>query len=72
MLFRSLKKIALQEREKEFDEAGKIIAIDKDSIVVTCKRGAIRIFRVQPNSKKEMDITSYINGKRVVLEDTLS
>ena len=67
-----LKKIALQEREKEFDEAGKIIAIDKDSIVVTCKRGAIRIFRVQPNSKKEMDITSYINGKRVVLEDTLS
>ena len=67
-----LKKIALQEREKEFDEAGKIIAIDKDSIVVTCKHGAIRIFRVQPNSKKEMDITSYINGKRVVLEDTLS
>ena len=67
-----LKKIALQEREKEFDEAGKIIAIDKDSIVVTCKRGAIRIFRVQPNSKKEMDITSYINGKRVMLEDTLS
>ncbi len=67
-----LKKIALQEREKEFGEAGKIIAIDKDSIVVTCKRGAIRIFRVQPNSKKEMDITSYINGKRVVLEDTLS
>ncbi|WP_297484005.1 methionyl-tRNA formyltransferase [Sulfurimonas sp.] len=67
-----LKKIALQEREKEFDEAGKIIAIDKDSIVVTCKRGAIRIFRVQPNSKKEMDIISYINGKRVVLEDTLS
>ena len=67
-----LKKIALEEREKEFDSAGQIIAIEKESIVVSCKRGAIRIFRVQPNSKKEMDVASYVNGKRVLLEDTLS
>jgi len=67
-----LKKIALEEREKEFDSAGQIIAIEKESIVVSCKRGAIRIFRVQPNSKEEMDVASYVNGKRVLLEDTLS
>jgi len=67
-----LKKIALEEREKEFDNAGQIIAIEKESIVVSCKRGAIRIFRVQPNSKKEMDITAYINGKRLLLEDSFS
>ncbi|WP_457744729.1 methionyl-tRNA formyltransferase [Sulfurimonas sp.] len=67
-----LKKIALEEREKIYKEAGKIVIIDKDSIVVTCAKGSIRIYKVQPQSKKEMDVLSYINGKRFSLENTLS
>ncbi|MEA2072898.1 MAG: methionyl-tRNA formyltransferase [Campylobacterota bacterium] len=66
-----LKKISLED-SKENSEIGKIISIDKDSIVVSCKQGAIRIFSVQPMSKKEMDVLSYINGKRMSLADTFS
>ncbi len=67
-----LKKITLEDTTTEHSEAGKIIEVDKESVVVSCKRGSIRVFRVQPNSKKEMDIAAYINGKRIGLEDTLS
>jgi len=66
-----LKKIALESTLPN-KEAGKIVAIDKDSIVVTCLSGSLRLFRVQPVSKKEMDILSYINGKRLAVADTLS
>jgi len=66
-----LKKIKLEEIDSS-NENGKILSIDKDSIVVGCQKGSIRIFKVQPTSKKEMDILSYINGKRLNLADTLS
>jgi len=66
-----LKNIKLEERDSS-NESGKILSIDKDSIVVGCQKGSIRIFKVQPASKKEMDIASYVNGKRLNLEDTLS
>jgi len=66
-----LKNIKLEDR-KSINESGKIISIDKDSITVACKIGTIRVFSVQPASKKEMDIISYINGKRLNFEDTLS
>ena len=67
-----LKNIALEETQRVNEEAGKIIKIDKDSIVVACSKGSIRIYKVQPQSKKEMDVLSYINGKRLSLENTLS
>jgi methionyl-tRNA formyltransferase len=66
-----LKRIALEENASE-NEMGKILKINSDSIVVGCKKGSIRIFSVQPESKKEMDVLSYINGKRLQNEDTLS
>lgn len=52
--------------------AGEILEIAKDHIVVGCKLGALKIFRVQPESKNEMDILSYCNGKRLKVDDTLS
>jgi len=67
-----LKKIALEESETPHAKAGEIIFLDNKSVVVSCKKGSIRVFRVQPNSKKEMEIAAYINGKRIGLEDTLS
>lgn len=66
-----LKNIKLEEKDS-INESGKILSIDKKSIVVGCEKGSIRIFKVQPASKKEMEIFSYINGKRLSLADTLS
>ncbi len=66
-----LKKISLVDTDSE-NEEGKIVAIEKESIVVGCKNGKIRLYQVQPQSKKEMDIISYINGKRLHVEDYLS
>ncbi|MDA7817762.1 methionyl-tRNA formyltransferase [Sulfurimonas sp.] len=54
------------------NNAGEILHVDKNSIVVGCEIGSIKIFKVQPQSKKEMDISSYINGKRLTVADTLS
>ncbi|MBD3823382.1 MAG: methionyl-tRNA formyltransferase [Epsilonproteobacteria bacterium] len=65
-----LKEIALESKEGTY-RPGEILTIDKESIVVGCDRGKLRIFRVQPVSKNEMDIASYINGKRLNVADTL-
>lgn len=65
-----LKKIALESTEGTH-EPGSIIEIADDSIVVGCKRGALRVYRLQPPSKKEMDAISYINGQRLKLGDSL-
>jgi methionyl-tRNA formyltransferase len=53
-------------------EAGKIIEIAKDYIVVGCILGTVAIYRVQPESKNEMDVISYCNGKRLKVDDILS
>ena len=64
-----LKKIELLDKCSLY-EAGKILEIDSESIVVACTKGALKIFTVQPQSKKEMSVLAYINGKRLGLEDT--
>ena len=66
-----LKKVKLLERCSE-NESGKILTIDDKSIVVGCTKGSVEVFFVQAPSKKEVDVISYINGKRLTLEDTLS
>jgi len=54
------------------NKAGKILEITKKSIIVGCEQGSLEILRVQAPSKKEVDVLSYINGKRLSLEDSLS
>lgn len=66
-----LKKIKLEDRFSSH-EMGKILKIDSDSIVIGCEVGSLRIFNVQPVSKNEMDVLSYINGKRLTVENHLS
>jgi len=66
-----LKEIELVENSSK-NKAGKILHVEKSHIVVGCENGSIKILKVQPQSKKEMDIASYINGKRLSLADTLS
>lgn len=64
-------KIELVEKDSK-NESGKILHVDKESIIVGCKSGSIKVLRVQPQSKNEMDVISYINGKRLNIADTLS
>ena len=66
-----LKKIALEDKSSQ-NTTGKIIKIDSDSIVVGADCGAVRIFRVQPPSKKEMSVIDYLNGARLNCEDILA
>ncbi len=66
-----LKKMTLVESDKEH-KAGEILSVDKESIVVGCKKGSLSIELVQPVSKKEMSVIAYLNGKRLSLADTLS
>ena len=64
-----IKKIQLL-REDYNAKVGEIVAIEKEYIVVTCKYGSLKIFNVQPQSKKEMSVLAYINGKRLQIADS--
>ncbi|MDD5373598.1 MAG: methionyl-tRNA formyltransferase [Sulfurimonas sp.] len=66
-----LKKIELVDEVSQ-NESGKILDIEKEGVVIGCKRGSIKVLSVQPESKNEMDVISYINGKRLNIADTLS
>jgi methionyl-tRNA formyltransferase len=66
-----LKKIMLVESEKSHN-AGEILAIEDEGIVVGCEKGALRVEVVQPVSKNEMSAIAYLNGKRLTLADTLA
>ena len=66
-----LKQIVLEESGSQ-NVSGTILKIDSESIVVGCTKGSVRIFSVQPVSKKEMQVIAFINGKRLSVSDTLS
>ncbi len=66
-----LKNIKVEETKSK-NSAGEILKIDDESVIIGCKNGSIKLFKVQPASKKEMDAVSYINGKRLSVADTLS
>ena len=65
-----LKKMKLASTSGNF-EKGKILKVDKCA-EVGCENGSVEICRVQPASKKEMDIKDYLNGKRIGVADTLA
>ena len=52
-------------------EPGRILAVEEDGVVVACGRGALKISKVQPPSKKPMDALSYIRGRRIGVDDSL-
>jgi methionyl-tRNA formyltransferase len=52
--------------------AGKITSIDKESALIECDTGTVRVLKVQPSNKNEMDVTSYIRGKRLSIGDYLA
>ncbi len=54
------------------NKKAEILKIEKQSIIIGCKKGALEVSRVQPPSKKEMSVIDYIRGKRLGVGDYLS
>ena len=64
-------KIGFLENSSSHMEKGKILEIKEDSVVVSCRKGTIELFEVQPHSKKRMSILDYLNGKGLKVGDNL-
>ncbi|MBE0498347.1 MAG: methionyl-tRNA formyltransferase [Campylobacterales bacterium] len=65
-----LKKMSLESTEGEY-LSGEILEISKESALIGCKKGAVRLYSVQPASKNEMAVQAYLNGKRLQCADIL-
>ena len=65
-----LKDISLIE-ENSSNEEGKIIDIKENSIVLSCRKGSIEIKTLQAPSKKAINASEYLKGKRLVIGDKL-
>ena len=65
-----LKEMSLESETGEH-KPGEVLEVGKNFLIIGCEKGSLRITRVQPPSKKEMDIQAYLNGKRLERADTL-
>lgn len=52
-------------------KAGEVLEVGKNFLIIGCEKGSLRITRVQPSGKKEMDMQAYLNGKRLERADIL-
>ena len=66
-----IKNLELNSVDDSFN-AGEILEINKDFIIIGCNKGSLKIFSIQPNSKKEMKAYDYVNGKRFKIGDIIS
>lgn len=54
------------------NKKSKILSIKDDYIIIGCDVGSIIIYTVQPASKKQMNVVSYIRGRRLEIGDDFS
>lgn len=66
-----LKSVELLEEESTNKE-GVILSIEKEYVVVGCKKGSVKIYEIQAPSKKSVDGASYVRGKRLNIGELLS
>lgn len=57
--------------DKTEHQSAQILSIDKESIIIGCKRGSVQIMTLQPASKKAMNAKSYLLGKGLRVGDLL-
>lgn len=57
--------------ESSKNEAGKILEISKDYIIVACSTGTLKIKTIQAPSKKAINAVEYIRGQRLEVGDIL-
>ena len=65
-----INKMQLLESESE-NEKGKILDIQKDGVIVGCKKGSVKLIKIQIPGKKEIDTISYLNGQRLKKGDNI-
>lgn len=65
-----IKECALNDT-KSSNNIGEILEIENDFIIIGCKKGSIKILKVQPSSKKQMNVVDYIRGQRLKVGDTI-
>ena len=65
-----LKDIELIEENSQ-NNMGEILNIEKDFIVISCKKGTIKVKTLQAPSKKAINSSDYIKGQRLVLTDII-
>ncbi|WP_026804780.1 methionyl-tRNA formyltransferase [Aliarcobacter lanthieri] len=66
-----LKDIELIE-ENSKNESGKILEIDKDFIVIGCKKGSLKIKTLQAPSKKAICAVDFVRGQRLEIGNILA
>jgi len=52
-------------------QSAQILSINKESVIIGCRRGSVQIMTLQPASKKAMDAKSYLLGKGLKIGDIL-
>lgn len=50
---------------------GEILGIEKESFLLACKQGILRIKKIQESGKKALDGRTYLNGKRLKIANSL-
>ncbi|WP_419774718.1 methionyl-tRNA formyltransferase [Halarcobacter sp.] len=65
-----LKDVKLVE-ENSSNEEGTILELNKDSVVIACKKGSIEVKTLQAPSKKVINAVDFLKGKRVSVGDVL-
>ncbi|MDK2063424.1 methionyl-tRNA formyltransferase [Aliarcobacter butzleri] len=66
-----LKDVELLEETSQ-NEAGKILDICKDYVIVGCKKGSLKIKTLQAPSKKAINSVDFVRGQRVEIGDILA
>ncbi len=58
--------------DKPCDAApGTVMSADKTGFCVACSNGAVCLYEIQPENKKQMDYMSFLNGHRIKSGETL-
>jgi methionyl-tRNA formyltransferase len=66
-----IKECLLYEKDSH-NIAGTILSIEDEYCIVGCTKGSIKIFAVQPPSKKQMGVVEYLRGARIKVGDNFS
>ena len=64
-------KLEINEKNSKNDIEGVILSIKKEYIIVSALKGSLKIYSFHPPSKKQINATSYIQGQRLKVADSL-
>lgn len=63
--------LELVDETKKNSKIGEILELEKESFLLACKKGILRIKKLQESGKKALDGKTYLNGKRLKIGDSL-